>query len=182
MKISKASWMILSAGVFIIILAGLGMTRSGQIKEFDVLSANVTFNSARLNNLQVGQLQTEINEYQEQLKDSQGQVAEVRDKLKQTVISVDVADKFYEVAAFCGVVVNTLSTSAVVQQPYAKIDCEATSVNSVVSGDQEDIVKFVLALNDNFSTGFVRSAQISFSTEGLSNVSIQMIVYSRKGS
>ena len=33
LKLSKTSWLILSAGVFIVVLAGLGLTRSQQMKE-----------------------------------------------------------------------------------------------------------------------------------------------------
>jgi hypothetical protein len=31
-KISKTGWIILSAGIFVVVLAGLGITRSGQVK------------------------------------------------------------------------------------------------------------------------------------------------------
>jgi hypothetical protein len=182
MKISKASWLILAAGIFIIILAGLGVTRSGQIKQFDTLSENLSITTARLNNLQVGSLQTEINEYQEQVKDTLSQVAEVSDKLKQTVISVDVADKFYEIAEYCGVIVTNMGTTPVSDQKYAKIDCMTTSVNAQISGTPEGIVKFVIAINDNFSTGFVRAAQLHFMPDDISTVSLQMIVYTQKGS
>jgi hypothetical protein len=180
MKLSKASWMILGAGIFIIILAGLGVTRSGQITQYDDLSQNLSVNSARLNNLQTGQMQTEIDEYQEQLQDTLEQVNEVKDKLKQTVISVDVADKFYEIAAFCNVTVMNLSTTTISDLLYASINCETIAVSGQVRGTSEEIVNFIIALNDNFTTGFIKAAQIAFTEEEQSTVSLQMGVYTQK--
>jgi outer membrane murein-binding lipoprotein Lpp len=181
MKISKASWMILGAGIFIIILAGLGLTRSGQIKAYDDLSDNLSATIARLNNLQVGQLQTEINEYTEQLRDAADQTSEAKEKLKQTVISVDVADKFYDIASYCGVIIRSLVTTTIVEQPYSSINCETTSLSGLITGTPEDIVRFVIAVNDNYTTGFIRAAQLQFEDDGCS-VNLQMSVYTTKGS
>jgi hypothetical protein len=180
MKISKTSWMILGAGVFIIVLAGLGLTRSGQISQYDALSENLSVNTVRLNNLQVGKLQAEIDEYQEQLKDIVDQVNEVKEKLKQTVISVDVADKFYEVAAYSKVTVVNLSTTKISQDSYASIDCNIIAVSSLVKGGRIEVVEFIKALNDNYSTGFVKSAQVVFVEGNACTVNLQMSVYTRK--
>jgi hypothetical protein len=180
MKISKASWMILAAGVFIIILAGLGITRSGQVNEYEALSSNLTLLSGRLNILQVGNLQTQIDEYKEQLRDAQEQTADARTKLEQTVISVDVAEKFYQIADFCEVVVKNLSTSTISPQNYKAVNCETTSLSASITGEKGNILKLVIALNNNFSTGFVRSAQFGFPGSENGTVGVQMIVYTRK--
>jgi len=180
MKISKASWMILGAGIFIIVLAGLGVTRSGQITQLDSLSENLSVNAARLNNFKVGQQQAEVDEYQQQLKDVLDQVNEVKDKLKQTVISVDVADKFYDIATFSNVIVVNLNTTKISEEPYASIDCDTIAVSGQVSGTRGDIIKFIIALNDNFTTGFVQAAQVVSSDNKTSSVNLQMSVYTRK--
>jgi hypothetical protein len=181
-KISKASWIILAAGVFIIILAGLGMTRSGQIKEYDALSANLTFTSSRTGNIQTGKLQTEINEYTEQLKDIREQAAEARTKLDQTVISVDVAEKFYQIADYCGVIITNIDTTTISNQNYQAVGFETISVTAVMSGTTKNILDYVMALNNNFSTGFVKAAQFNFDDSENGTVNIQAIVYSQEGS
>lgn len=173
--------MILAAGVFIIALAGLGMTRSGQIKDYEAISGNLSFASTRLNTVQLGNLQTEIDEYKQQLKDTQEQVSEAKNKLDQTILSVDVADKFYEIANYCEVTVDSLSTTTITPEQFAAIDCETISVSATISGDLQNVLDLVMALNDNFSTGFVRSAQFSFNLEPPDSLSVQMVVYSRKG-
>jgi hypothetical protein len=181
-KISKASWIILAAGVFIIILAGLGMTRSGQIKEYDALSTNLTFTSNRAGNIQTGNLQTEINEYTEQLKDIREQAAEARTKLDQMVISVDVAEKFYQIADYCGVIITNIDTTTISNQKYQAVGFQTISVTAAMSGTTKNILDYVIALNNNFSTGFVRSAQFSFVDSGNGTLGVQAIIYSREGS
>jgi hypothetical protein len=181
-KISKASWIILAAGIFIIILAGLGLTRSGQIKEYDSLSANLTMTTSRAANVQNGKLQTEINEYNEQLKDIQEQSSEARTKLDQTVISVDVAEKFYQIADYSGVIITNMTTTTITKQNYQAVGFETTSVSATMSGTTENILNYVIALNNNFSTGFVKAAQFSFNDSSNGTVNVQAIVYSREGS
>jgi hypothetical protein len=180
MKISKASWMILGAGIFIIVLAGLGLTRSGQITQYEALSENLSVNTARLNNFKADRLQTQVEEYQQQLNDTLDQVNEVKDKLKQTVISVDVADKFYDIASFCEVTVVNLSTTKISVEPYASIDCDAIMVSGQIRGTRENVIKLIIALNDNYPTGFVRTAQVTFADDAGCIVNVQMNVYTRK--
>ena len=181
MKLSKASWMILAAGVFIIVLAGLGMTRSGQIKEYDTLSSNLTLLSARLNKMPANASVTEIEEYKQQISDMQMQADEAKLRLEQSVISVDVADKFYQIAAYDGVTVQQLSTTAIASDTFAAVNCEVIYVAATVTGDAQNIVDFIIALNDNFSTGLVNGAQFTFDGT-IGKVGVQLTVYSRKGS
>jgi hypothetical protein len=182
MKISKASWMILAAGVFIIILAGLGMTRSGQINEYDTLVTDFNLASTRLNNQQTGNIQTEINEYSQQLIDVKDQAEEAKRKLDQTVVSVDVAEKFYEIADYCGITVGSLNTSTIAYQSYSGIPCYTVSVAATLTGEKQKLIDFVIALNNTFTTGYVTAAGFAINEDDLSNINIQMTVYSRTGS
>lgn len=174
--------MILATGVFIIVLAGLGIARSGQLKEQARVNQELSMASARLGNLQVIELQAQINELQEQLTEAHDQSTEAVDKLKQNIISVDIADKFYEIASFYNVTVDDISTTPVAQQPYAGINCDTISLDADVGGGNVDIVNFITGLNENFTTGFVRTIQLSNSDNDSSQVNVQMVVYSYKGS
>jgi hypothetical protein len=181
MKVSKASFMILGAGVFIIALAGLGVARSGQVQEQKLLNQDLSVNNARMNNLQVTPFEAQINELEEEAANAQSQTAEIKKRLQQTIISVDVADKFYEIADYYSVNITSISTSSISEKPYADIDCETISLSASVTGAMEDIISFVKGLNDNFATGFVKSAQLGFGDLASSTVSVQMSVYSYKG-
>jgi hypothetical protein len=92
-----------------------------------------------------------------------------------------VADKFYEIAGFYSVNVTTMGTSTNSEQPFDGIPCEVISLSASVSGTMENIIDFVKGLNDNFTTGFVRSAQLNIKDPLESIVSVQMTVYSYRG-
>jgi hypothetical protein len=181
MKISKASWMILGAGVFIISLTGLGVARYGQVQEQKKLTTDLALSTTRLNKLQVTSAQPQIEELQLEVEDVKKQIEEIKARLLQSVISVDVADKFYEIAGFYDVIVTSIGTSAMSEQPFTDIMCDVISLGASVSGTMENIVDFVKGLNDNFSTGFIRSAQLDVNDPLKSYVNIQMIVYSYRG-
>jgi hypothetical protein len=181
MKISKASWMILGAGVFIIALAGLGVARYGQVQEQNKADGELAVTNARLSNLRIAPVQAQIEELQQEVNDAQSLTEEIKAKLIQSIISVDVADKFYEVAGFYSVNVTSISTSTNSEQPFANIPCDVISLSASASGTVENIIDFVKGLNDNFTTGFIRSAQVDIHDPLDSVVSIQMIVYSYQG-
>jgi hypothetical protein len=185
MKMSRASWMIIAAGAFLILLVGMGLTRSGQIKEQSKANEELRLAETRLNKTQVTSYQTQINELEAQLADTTSMAEEAKERLKQTVVSVDVADKFYEIAAFCGVTVESIGTQPIADFVFNSVNCETTSVTSAVSGNLTNVINFIIGLNDNYATGYVQSVQFTISGETLeatANAAIQMIVYSRKGS
>jgi hypothetical protein len=179
--ISKTSWMILGTGVFIIALAGLGVARSGQMQEQKKITEELALNTARLNNLQASPVDIQVNEFEETVKNAQSRTADIKAQLKQAILSVDVADKFYEIADYYSVNVTSMGTSTIAEQSFANIPCETISLSASVTGTMTDIVEFVKGLNDKFTTGFVRFAQLDLQDPLLSMVSIQMIVYSYKG-
>jgi hypothetical protein len=181
MKISKATWMILGAGIFIIVLSGLGVARYGQVQERDSVSENLSVSTIRLNKLQVITPQAQIDELQEEVNDVQRQTGDIKARLIQSIISVDVADKFYEIAGFYSVNVTSLGTSALSEQPFADIPCEIISLTASVAGTMDKVIAFVKGINDNYTTGFIRSAQLDLKDPVDSTANIQMIVYSYRG-
>jgi len=103
-KLSKAGLLILAAGVFIVVLLSLGITRYGQISEQTDLNDELSLSEMRLNNIDLKPFQLQLVELQEQFTDSESQLEEAKSRLDQTVISVDVTDKFYEIADYHDVI------------------------------------------------------------------------------
>ncbi len=184
MKISKAAWMIVGAGAFVIILAGLGMAWSGQMQEQSSINEELLTLDTRLANINASQFQGQIDELEQKLQASLNKAEKAEQDLIQTVISVDVADKFYEIARRYGVTVNNIGTSQISKQPYLNIGCEVISLRASVRGDLSHIIDFVIGLNKDFTTGYVQAVQLSIGREADddSSASLQMIVYSYLGS
>ena len=185
LKFSKTGLLILAAGAFIVVLAGLGITRYGQISEQDDLTDALSVSESRLNNIDLHPYEVQKAELTEQLVESQSLLEEAQNRLIQTVISVDVADKFYEIAAFHDVIVDSISTTKNQMNTYEGIVCLTITINAMVSGELDNVIDFIAGLNNNFSTGFVQSAQINISDDIIENgaeANIMMVVYTYEGS
>ena len=186
MKISKAAWMIVGAGGFVIILAGLGMTWSGQQKEQARINEEYLLTQTRIAKPDAGQNQTRITELEQQLSGAVNRLADAKKSLKQTVISVDVADKFYEIADYYGVTVSSMGTTGNSYQAYENVGCKTISLSAAVSGDTNQILGFIAGLNEKFVTGFVQSSQINIGapsdngTVSRTTAGIQMVIYTYK--
>ncbi|MCK4274367.1 MAG: hypothetical protein KAW90_05695 [Dehalococcoidales bacterium] len=183
-KLSKTSWLILSAGIFIVILAGLGVTRSQQLKEQTQLDEELSLSTMRVNSIGAADLRPQLEELQQRLEESEAQLIEVKDRLRQTVVSADVTDKFFVIAEYCGVEIMNLGTTQISTHEVEGVSCSTTSITTTVEGEVSGIIDFIISLNDGFTTGNVQSAHISIpedSTESEPSASIQMVVYSYEG-
>lgn len=184
MKLTKTSWLILSVGIFIVVVIGLGLTRSQQFQEKGQLDEKMSIAEKRLNNLQVKELREQQEELQGRLDASTRQLMAVKDSLRQPVESIDVTDEFFAVAYSCGVEVMGISSSGIKNEKLGDLACSAISLNARVTGEVSNLISFVIKLNNDFTTGVVKSAQMSVPEtvyEGKSSASIQMVVYAYKG-
>jgi hypothetical protein len=164
LKLSKVSWLILSAGVFIVVLAGLGLTRSQQLKEQTKLNDELSLNQKMLGTVQTTQLSQQLENLRGKVEESESQLKEAQARLHQTVISVDVTDAFFKIAAYCSVNVTNLSTTTISQSKYEGITISTISLNARVTGEKKNIINFIISLNNGYVTGNVQSAQITFAS------------------
>jgi hypothetical protein len=162
MKLSKTSWLILSAGVFLVVVAGLGLTRSQQLSEQNRLNDELALSEKRLATLQTTDLTQQLEDLRAKIEEGQSQLKDAQANLKQTVASVDVTDEFFKTASYSGVVVSNLSTTTIAQTKYQGITCSTISITATVKGDKGKIINFVIALNNGYVTGSVQSTQLSF--------------------
>jgi len=184
LKLSKTSWLILSIGIFIVVAAGLGLTRSQQLKEKGQLDEELSVVEKRLSKLEVKDLREQQEELQGRLDESTIQLMAAKDSLRQPVESIDVTDEFFTVAHYCGVEVMSISSSGIKSEKLGNIVCSMISLNARVTGKVSNLITFVIKLNNDFTTGVVKSAQMSIPetvSEGESSASIQMVVYAYEG-
>jgi hypothetical protein len=159
-KLSKTGWLILSGGVFVVMLAGLGVTRSQQMGEQNRLNEELGLSETRLDKLDVTDLRRQLEDLGIKVEESQGQLEEARERLRQTVVSVDVTDEFFKIAEYSGVTVTSMSTSVIAPNELEGIGLQTIALSAQVEGDFEKIVDFVINLNNGYATGHVKTAQI----------------------
>jgi hypothetical protein len=205
-KLSKTSWLILSGGVFIVMLAGLGVTRSQQLQEQSRMNEELSLYQTRLDKIDVTDLRRQSGDLKQQIDEGRTQLEEAKARLRQTVVSVDVTDELFKIAGFSGVTVMTLTTSTISSKELEGIGLSMISLSVQAKGDLDKIVDFVVNLNNDYATGYVKSAQITVpltdggdagvsgeqaggtgegGTGGLAEseatVAVQMVVYSYEG-
>lgn len=161
MKLSKTSWIILSIGIFLVVAAGLGLTRSQQIQEQGQLDEELGMTEMRLSKLQVQELPQQQEELQERLDESAIQLMAARDRLRQTVESIDVTDEFFAIAQACNTTVMSISSSGIKSDKLGDIACSMIQINARVEGEVPNLIDLVISLNSDFTTGVVESAQIT---------------------
>jgi hypothetical protein len=203
LKLSKTSYLILAAGVFIVVLAGLGLTRSQQMKEDTKVASDLDLTKKKLATVQTAQLSQQLESLKAEADESQARLKEAQARLKQTVVSVDVTDQFFQIAAYCSVNITNLSTTTIAQAKYQDITFSTISLRATVTGAKPDIVNFIIALDNDYVTGNVQSAQVTFAPEpgsgdnategedttgdasigtGEATATISMLIYSYEGS
>ena len=184
MKLSKTSLVLLSAGIFIVVVASLGFTHSQQLKEQGQLADELGVAEKRLDKLQVKELEQQQEELQGQLDESIVRLTEVKDKMRRIIESDEVTEEFFEIAEFCDVEIENISSSKINTEKLQGITCSMINLSVNVSGEVSDLISFVIKLNNDFTTGNVRSTQISISEtdEGeAASASIMMVVYTYEG-
>lgn len=203
LKLSKASWLILSAGVFIVILAGLGLTRSQQMKEQVKAADELNLTQKRLASVQTAPLSQQLESLKAKVDENQALLKDAQARLHQTVVSVDVTDEFFQIATYCSVNITNLSTTTIAQTKYGDITFSTTSISATVTGEKNNIINFIISLNNGYVTGNVQSAQVTFENEpgtgdtsqqgggsdgdatlgtGGATASVNMLIYSYEGS
>ncbi len=175
---------MLLAGIFIVLVAGLGFTRSQQLRERVSLGEELSIAEKRLDKLQVKDLRQQQEELQKRLDESTTQLAAAKDSLRQTIESIDVTDEFFAIAQSCDVEVMGISSSSIKSEKLGNVACSAITLNAVVAGEVPNLISFIIKLNNDFTTGIVKSAQISISEaagENEPSANIQMVAYSYMG-
>jgi hypothetical protein len=202
-KLSKASWLILSAGVFLVVLAGLGLTISRQMTEKNKIDADLELLEKRIEAIKTTQLTQQLENLKAQTEESQSLLKDAKARLDSTVISVDVADEFFKIAFANSVNVTSVSTSVIGQTKYGDISVSTISLSASVKGPKQNIINCIIGLNNGYITGNIGSAQVTFGSAieemeseqvdeeesgqshelqaGMAEASISMTIYSYEG-
>jgi len=161
LKLSKTSWLILIVGVVIVAFASLGLARARQVNEHEQLNEELTVAEMRLTKIQLKELQARKGELEAQLDEATAQLKAAKDNLSQSNESIDVTDFLFVIAQACGVVINNIYSSDLSDDELAGVNCSVSRLSINVEGEVANLISFVTALNNDFTTGVVDSVDIS---------------------
>ena len=104
--------------------------------------------------------------------------------LSQPIGSIVASDTLFNIAETCGVEVTEISSSGSAGGELEGIACSVLPLTARVEGDIPNLINFIIKLNGDFTTGAVKSVDISVSentTEERSSANIQLLVYTYQG-
>jgi len=184
LKLSKTSWLIIAAGIFVIAFASLGIARSQQINERNQLDEELSVAKLRSDKLQLKQIYYEEESFKEQLDLTMSQLEVAMDALHQSIESIEVTDSLLGIARACGVKITAINSSDVASDELESITCSVIKLDIVVEGDVTKLISFIDELSNKFTTGVVKSTEMAISeTIGGDTLSanIQLVIYSYQG-
>ena len=196
MKLSKKSLLVITAGIFVIALIGLGMVHYQQVQQHNQLNEELTLAQMKLNGFQLAQLSDQQGELEEQLSQATSQFEAVKAMLSQPVGNIAASSILFDFAEAHELEVTEMTSSGPVTENLEEVTCSVISLTAKVEGDVHNLVSFVAKLNSHFTTGVVKSVEINIpetTDEGegegeeeeqekeKASADIQLVVYTHQG-
>ncbi len=161
MKLSKTSWLILTAGIFIVTFASVGAARSQKIDEQNRLQEELAVAELRLSKLQFEELSSQQEELEKQLSQIISRSEAIQGMLSPPTASIATSDTLFDIAETSGVEITEIASSEPVSDDLEGITYSALPFTVRVEGDTHRLIDFIINLNDNFKTGVVKSVEIN---------------------
>jgi hypothetical protein len=182
-NLSKTSWIILSVGIFLVVLGGLGVTYSQKAKEKKEVDEQLELTNVRLDMFNISELEDEKYNLEVNLANNTKRHESLGEKLVESVISSDVTEKCYEIASQSNVEIFSIGSTDIKIVQLAALECNSINVQVTVTGELPDFVTYVKNLNQEFSTGYITSVKVELSEveDEPNKATIQLVVYSYEG-
>ncbi len=160
MKLTKTSWLILALGITVITFGSLGAANSQRINEKKNLSDDLAVAQVRLSKLDLKEFYSQQERLKQQINETSLQLGVAKAALSQPNDSIDICGAIFRIAADCNVEVDQISSSSLTSGKVGKISCSELPLVTSVSANVCDIIRFILKLNGDLSTGIVKSDAI----------------------
>lgn len=184
MKLSKTSWLFIIVGIFIILLVGLGVVRSQQVRQLGQLNEELALAQSRLEAIQLDRFSHRQEELEQQLSQSTPQPETAKATLSQPIGSIAISDTLFNIAEANSVNITELSSSGLASEELAGVTCSVLPVWARIEGDLTNLASFITQLNDELETSVIKSVDITVpETTGEQQpiANIQMAVYTYQG-
>ena len=184
MKISKTGSLLLAIGIPVILLGSLGTVRSQQVQEQTGLYQELTLVKQRLSKIQFEQPSSKKEDLETQLSRTVSQLEDAKAMLDKPIGSIGVNDVLFGIAEACDVEVAEVNSSGLVGGDLEGIACSTLMITVRAKGDMHNLLSFITKLNDDFTTGLVKSVEIRFPrtlSEQKPSANIRLVIYTCRG-
>lgn len=177
MKLSKTTLLIITAGVLIIALAGVGVRYSQKAHEQNQMKEQLTSAQSRLNGIQLEQLSAKQTELEKQLSLAIAQFEAVKAPFSTLAGSTTTISTFLDVAYTNGLKVTEIKSPGPAEGELEELAFWVVPLTAKVKGDTSDLINFLLELNSSLVTGVIQSVTI----QGDDAAEIKVVVYTYRG-
>ena len=184
MKLSKIGWLVITAGVLIIALAGLGVIRSQQVQQQNQLNEQLALAQSNLRGVQLEQLSSQQTELEKQLSQAKSQFEAVKAILSQPVGGIAVSSILFDIAEAHGLEVTEITSSGLASEELEGITYSVIPLSATVEGDVPNLVNFITKLNGHLATGVIKLITITTpetASGEKASANIQLVVYTYRG-
>lgn len=184
MKLSKTSWLMITIGLFVIILVGLGTVRSQQVHKQNELNEELASSQSKLQGIQLEQLSQRQEELGRQLSQNGSQSDTAKALLSQPIGSIAISDILFRIAEANSVNITEISSSGLASEELAGVTCSVLPLTARVEGEVTNLVGYITSLNRHLDTGIVKSTEISIPAATSNNkptANIRLFIYTYRG-
>lgn len=191
MKVSKTALIFLGVGIFVILVAILGMNYSQQSQEQSRLNQELSLVQLRLEEYASQQLSSQQEELESRLTRLEARLKVTKNNLYQSIQSIEVTETLYEVAEAYDVEIVEVSSPGVSNEELEGITYSFLTLVVTVEGDEEaDLIDFIDAWTKEYPTGVVESVEITVpeppedeeeTAEELPSADIRLLIYTYEG-
>ncbi len=166
LNISRATWVLLIAGIFVVGLVSLGMTYQVQQEQQNKLNEELLQAQLRLKKFHLEQISTEQGKLQAQVNQTMLKLENNKVMLSIPLESIDTNDIVLKIGEEQGVKVIEISSSGLTPHNIGGITSLVLPLTVRVEGDTPNLIGFIAALQKYFTTSVVESVEISFPDPG----------------
>ncbi len=161
-RLSKASWLLLTGGIVIIIFASLGTARFQQTREQNQLDEELSLTKQRLEKPQLEILFTQQSELEDQVTQIESEVATIKDYLSSSIENIEVIEAlFAALAGTTNVEVVEINSSSSVKTEVEEITFSTLPFTVRIEGAVPNLLRFVNELSHEFPTHVVESIKMN---------------------
>ncbi len=165
MKLSRTSWLLLTAGIIVVAFTSLGVARYQQYGEESRLADELIVAETRLEKFDLKELSAQQKDLEVRLNEANTQLNTAKGALRQSLDSIEITDTLFQIATASDVVITGVSQPGISSGKLGNVNCSAARLSIFAQGDVLHLIDFVIRLNTDFPTGIVESVEIAMPDE-----------------
>jgi hypothetical protein len=165
LRLTRASWLILALGIFVIAFASVFVVYARQASQHKDLESSLAEAQVRYPQLasQIKTLESQLAQRQSDLAAELSKLSQAKAKFPSSVPIIDYYQRLLALADDCDLSITSLTASEPRQQSADSVTYLVTTLNVAVSGDMADILDFIhtLATREDFTSATVTVVNIN---------------------